>query len=722
MSPHETLKKVFGFQGFRPNQEGIINNILAKRDIFAVMPTGGGKSLCYQLPAKIMEGTVVVFSPLISLMKDQVDGAREVGVSAAFINSSMTSQDMSDTYRKLRAGSLDLLYIAPERLAVSHFYDTLGSVEISAFAVDEAHCISEWGHDFRPDYLSLSTLITKFPNIPVAAFTATATEKVQRDIIDKLGLRNPYTIRASFNRQNLFYRVERKDNLESRILTFLRNHNNEQGIIYRTTRDSVVETAEFLADNGIKALPYHAGMTPVERKDNQEAFNRDEVTVIVATIAFGMGIDKSNIRFVVHMDLPKNPESFYQETGRAGRDGEPADCVLFFSRGDIPKIRFFIDQIQDDRERSVAVEKLNRMVRYASQNVCRRKQILEYFDEQYEKDNCDACDICTGSVEKTDITIDAQKLMSAISRTGQRFGAAHIADIVVGANTKRIRELGHDKVKTYGVGRDKPKTHWRFITDELLAQGLIVQNGDRYPVLQLTEKARNVLFKSHPVTALKRLEPERKKYGPSIGPGLSVDEALFERLRALRKELADKQQVPPYVVFSDKTLGEMCCYYPVTEPEMAKINGVGDMKLIHYGAEFIAAIKSYLGDNPHITVPDRNERDFSISVPPVKKKLKGDTYEATFELLKAGLSLKEIAERRKLVQTTIAGHIERLIMDGREIDIDLLVESDKRAQIEKLFTTLNTWNLTPVVENSNETITYDEARFVRGFMQREGKL
>ncbi len=338
----ETLRTVFGFQTFRPNQEDIIRCILNGRDVFAVMPTGGGKSLCYQLPAGMMEGTAVIISPLISLMKDQVDAALENGIPASFMNSSMTAQEMSGVYRSLKQNKVKLLYIAPERFAMPHFLETLKTFPISLFAIDEAHCVSEWGHDFRPDYLSLSLIPGEFPNVPVAAFTATATKKVQEDIIGKIGLRRPFIVRASFNRENLFYEVKPKSKVESQIIDFLRSRKGESGIIYRTTRDSVMETADFLSSKGIRALPYHAGLSQEQRTGNQEAFNRDEANVIVATIAFGMGIDKSNVRFVLHADLPRNIEGYYQETGRAGRDGEPAHCLLFFGRGDIPRIRYFI--------------------------------------------------------------------------------------------------------------------------------------------------------------------------------------------------------------------------------------------------------------------------------------------------------------------------------------------------------------------------------------------
>jgi ATP-dependent DNA helicase RecQ len=591
------LRTVFGFQSFRPNQESIIHSILNRRDVFAVMPTGGGKSLCYQLPAKMMEGTAVVISPLISLMKDQVDAARENGIPAAFMNSSMTGQEMSDVYRALKQNGIKLLYIAPERFAMPQFLETLKTFPISLFAIDEAHCVSEWGHDFRPDYLSLSLIPKVFPGVPIAAFTATATQKVQEDIIVKIGLRAPFIVRASFNRQNLFYEVKPKSKIHSQILEFLGEHKDEAGIIYRTTRDSVMETADFLESAGFKALPYHAGLSSEERTKNQEAFNRDEAQVIVATIAFGMGIDKSNVRFVVHADLPKNIESYYQETGRAGRDGEPAHCLLYFSRGDIPKIRYFIDQITDDGERSIAIEKLNQMVGYASHNVCRRKHLLAFFGEDYPDDNCGTCDICTGSVEQIDITVDAQIIMSAISRTQQRFGAGHVIDIVTGADTKRVRELKHNEIRTYGAGKHKDKKHWRFLIDELLAQDMIRQDGNPYPVLKLTQKGLDVLYGKEGAKALKREESPAKKKAQRGTETDRYDEALFGRLRFLRKQIAEKQQVPPYIIFSDKTLHEMCREFPVTLPDMRGISGVGDAKLERYGKDFVQEIKRYLSEN-----------------------------------------------------------------------------------------------------------------------------
>lgn len=593
-SIRSALTALFGFHAFRDNQEGIVGAIMAGRDVFAVMPTGGGKSLCYQLPAALLSGTAIVISPLISLMKDQVDAAVVNGIDAACLNSSMDADETADVYRLLKYNKIKLLYIAPERFVMSHFIERLKETTISFFAIDEAHCVSEWGHDFRPDYLGLSLIQTEFPKTPIAAFTATATPKVQDDIIERIGLRSPFRVCASFNRSNLFYEVKAKTKVEEQIVEFLRGRRSESGIIYRTTRDSVTATARYLAEQGLAAVPYHAGLTADERSRNQEAFNRDEAQIVVATIAFGMGIDKSNVRFVIHADLPKNIEGYYQETGRAGRDGDAARCLLFFGRGDIPKIRYFINTIQDDVERQIASEKLNQMVGFASHNVCRRKQLLGFFGELYPEDNCGSCDICAGSVERVDMTVDAQIILSAISRTGQRFGAGHVIDVVTGANTQRIRDLGHQEVKTYGAGRGRDKKYWRSVIDELLAQEALRQEGQQYPLLKITEKGTAILYRREPVTALKKVDSPVRGVTRRTIDSVQYDAELFDRLRSLRKRLADEQQVPPYIIFSDKTLREMSSSVPETAAELRAIGGVGDTKLERYGAAFLDGIRNYL--------------------------------------------------------------------------------------------------------------------------------
>jgi len=623
----DVLRGVFGFHSFLPNQEEIVGAILARQDAFVVMPTGGGKSLCYQLPAHVMDGTCMVISPLISLMKDQVDAAVATGLRASFLNSSLTLSRKRQVEADLAAGELDLIYVSPERFAMPEFVDTLKRVELSFVAIDEAHCISEWGHDFRPDYLNLSTIVQEFPDVPVAAFTATATHRVQEDIVAKLGLRSPHVVRASFNRPNLFYKVVPKNKPGDQILRFVRAHAGEPGIIYRTTRKNVEQTAGMLTKHGIKALPYHAGLDDATRVTNQEAFNRDEVDVIVATIAFGMGIDKSNVRYVLHGDLPKNIESYYQETGRAGRDGEPAHCLLLFGYGDIPKIRFFIDDISDEAEKKHAIKCLNDMVHYATVHACRRKQLLNYFGETYPSPSATSaplretslppaphslgdggcCDICQGEVESIDATTDAQIVMSAIHRTGQRFGINHIVAVVTGDDSDRIRQLGHDQIKTFGAGKDQDKRHWRLMIDNLLAQGLIIQTTGDYPVLQLQPESREVLFGDRDVHVLKtkKVAPpsrKRRKAGSQAMPSAIGDynQELFDQLRDLRKTLASEQGVPPYVIFTDRTLHEMARFFPSTEAEMRQLTGVGEKRATRYSTPFLKSIATFRKSNPNV--------------------------------------------------------------------------------------------------------------------------
>ncbi|MFH1437961.1 MAG: DNA helicase RecQ [Pseudomonadota bacterium] len=618
------LKDVFGFHSFLPNQEQIVQAVLSRQDAFVVMPTGGGKSLCYQLPAHIMDGTCMVISPLISLMKDQVDAAIATGLRASSLNSSLSASMKRRVEARLQAGELDLIYVSPERFAMPEFISRLKRVNLAFVAVDEAHCISEWGHDFRPDYLNLSTIVQEFKDVPVTAFTATATHLVQEDIVAKLGLRSPHIIRASFNRPNLFYKVAAKEKPGDQILRFVRTHAGEPGIIYRTTRKSVEQTADMLTSRGIKALPYHAGLDNTTRVKNQDAFNRDEVDVIVATIAYGMGIDKSNVRYVLHGDLPKNVESYYQETGRSGRDGEPAECLLLFGYGDIPKIRFFIDQITDEAERARSIRCLNDMVSYATVHACRRKQILRYFGEEYPGPEAAhptpgtrhapaCCDICAGEVESIDATEDAQILMSAIARTGERFGINHIVAVVTGEDSERIRQLGHDRIKTFGAGKDRDKRHWRLMIGNLLAQGLVrIQTtcppqcdsfgrAGGYPVLRLQPESREVLFGGREVHVLKtqRIKGKRRRRAAVAAAGPYNDD-LFGRLRELRKALASEKGVPSYVIFHDRTLHEMARVFPLTEAEMLQLTGVGETRLARYGRQFIDAIQSFRQAHPDL--------------------------------------------------------------------------------------------------------------------------
>ena len=715
-SPDDTLKQIFGFSSFRPNQEGIVEALLENRDVFAVMPTGGGKSLCYQLPAHMREGLCVVVSPLISLMKDQVDAAKANGLDAEFLNSSLSPKERYRVFQALDNHQLDLLYVSPERFAMPEFMATLKKARVSFFAIDEAHCISEWGHDFRPDYLSLSMIVKHFPKVAVAAFTATATHKVSDDIVNKLGLRNPHLTRASFDRPNLFYQVVPKESLDLQILEFLHERQGESGIIYRTTRKSVESTAEFLQEQGIRALAYHAGLTPKQRKENQDRFNRDEVHVIVATIAFGMGIDKSNVRFVLHGDLPKNMEGYYQETGRAGRDGEPAYCRLFFSRGDMIRIRYFIDQTEDPHERQVAEKQLFQMVRFAEANICRRKSILGYFGEDYPKANCKTCDICMGDVERVDATVPAQKIMSAIYRSGQKFGAVHIADIVVGAKTQKMRQLGHDQLKTYGAGKDEDKKYWRRMIDQLLAQDCLIQNQQNFSALELTPKGQLILRGKQGFEVIRQKSVKRKSFKGMTG---DYCQPLFAQLSNERLRLAQEEGVPPFVVFSDRSLREMALYFPETPEQMSGISGVGAAKLEKYGDNFMTIVEMF----KHMH-PEEAQKRSLLKVPvkiQKKRKKAGKTLSETLALAEQGLTLESISQMRGLTEGTVSQHIEKLLEEGqgKELDVDQLLETSKRLRIEELFNQHSGQSMKQIIEASGDTVTYAELRLVRAFMQTE---
>lgn len=716
MKIHEALHRVFGFREFRPNQEEIVSRIMEGNDLFAVMPTGGGKSLCYQLPAHLLKGVCVVISPLISLMKDQVDAAKANGLRAEFLNSTLSGAERVCVYRQLEQGMLDLLYVSPERFAMPDFIASLKQAKVAFFAIDEAHCISEWGHDFRPDYLLLSSIVDQFPKAPIAAFTATATHKVSDDIVNKLSLRRPHLVRASFDRPNLFYQVVPKDNLDLQLLRFVREHKGESGIIYRTTRKSVEATADFLREQGVAALAYHAGLTPNQRKENQDRFNRDEVDVVVATIAFGMGIDKSNVRYVLHGDLPKNMEGYYQETGRAGRDGEPSHCRLFFSRADMVRIRYFIDQTDDPDERKIAEQQLFEMVRFAEANVCRRRAILGYFGETYGKENCETCDICLGDAECIDATVSAQKIMSAIYRVEQAFGAVHIADIVVGADTQKIRQHRHDQLKTYGVGKEMDKKYWRRVIDDLLAQECIRQNPERHSALELTQKGQQVLRGKRRFEVLRRKETERSDLANFSG---DYSIKLFMQLRAERQRIASEEGVPPFVVFSDRTLREMALYFPDTPEKMAGISGVGEAKLEKYGDNFMTLIELYKHQHPE-EAQEHSILQVPLKIKKTRKQKNGASMRETLQMARQGLTLEGIAATRGLSDGTIAQHIESALEqgEGENLKLEELIAPEQSRLAEELFGKMSGASLRSIIEASGDRVTYAELRVVRAFMQQ----
>jgi ATP-dependent DNA helicase RecQ len=595
MSLPALLKQYFGFTAFRPFQEEIIADTLAGRDVFAVLPTGGGKSLCFQLPALVKPGLTVVVSPLIALMKDQVDALQASGVAATFLNSSLAPGEGRARLRGLHQGEYRLLYVAPERLMLSGFLDDLHRWRVNLLAVDEAHCISEWGHDFRPEYRQLSQLRALFPEVPLLALTATATGRVRTDVIEQLHLRDPRCYVASFDRPNLSYRVVPKHKAYDQTLEFIRSRPRDSGIIYCQSRKGAEGLAAKLRADGIKAAPYHAGLESRERAANQELFLRDEVRIISATIAFGMGINKPNVRFVIHYDLPKNIEGYYQETGRAGRDGLPSDCLLLFSAGDVAKQLMFIEEKPDAHEQQIARAQLQQMVHYAEEGGCRRASLLGYFGETYPQPNCGSCDNCLSPRETFDGTLAAQKFLSCIYRIRER-SRFSVVEVLTGAETDKIRRWGHEQLSTYGIGKEHARKDWAVIGRELIRLGFVHQDPARFNVLELTAEGRAVLRERRQVPLTKAMKAPEPKL-PRAGT-IECDEALFERLRELRKRLADDRQVPSYIIFSDVSLRQMARLYPGSEAEFVRISGVGEKKRAEFGNIFLDEIAAYLGTHP----------------------------------------------------------------------------------------------------------------------------
>jgi len=603
-----TLKTTFGYGAFRPLQREIIETSLAGRDVFALLPTGGGKSLCFQLPALHRPGLTVVVSPLIALMKDQVDQLQAAGVAATFLNSTLTAEEAKSRLRGLHRGEWRLLYVAPERLMLDEWKENLANWNVTALAIDEAHCVSEWGHDFRPEYRQLARLRKLLPEVPVMALTATATERVRDDIVRHLQLRDPAVFVASFNRPNLTYRVLAKDQPLKQIIDFVRKREDESGIIYCATRATTERVAEALAGRGFSARAYHAGLDAGERARNQELFLRDECRIICATIAFGMGINKPNVRWVIHHDLPKNIEGYYQETGRAGRDSLPSDCLLLFSGGDAAKQTHFIDEMTDEHEKAVARNQLRVMMHYAESAGCRRRELLDYFGEKFPLDECGACDNCLEPRETYDGTVVAQKFLSCIYRIRQtgRFGVGlnHLIEVLTGAQTEKVLRWDHDKLSTYGIGKDLARPAWAAIGRELMRLGYVAQAEGEYPILELTEAGMNVLRSREKITLTKPLAlPKAKRVTRREGE-IACDEILFARLRELRKKLADERGVPAYVIFGDATLRQLAREYPIDVDQLDGITGIGEKKRAEFGATFVAAIAQFLDSNPRMQFND----------------------------------------------------------------------------------------------------------------------
>jgi len=605
----QLLKSTFGYSTFRPLQREIIEANLAGEDVFALLPTGGGKSLCFQLPALARPGLTVVVSPLIALMKDQVDALQASGVAATFLNSTLGAEESRARLRGLHRGDYKLLYAAPERLMLEGWVENLKTWNVTCIAIDEAHCVSEWGHDFRPEYRQLAKLRTALPGVPMMALTATATGRVREDIVAHLKLRDPQTYVASFNRPNLTYRVVPKDEPAKQIIDFVRKRESESGIIYCASRATAERVAESLAGRGFLARPYHAGLDAAERARNQEMFLRDDTRIICATIAFGMGINKPNVRWVIHHDLPKNIEGYYQETGRAGRDGLPGDCLLLFSPGDIAKQTHFLDEITNEQERAIARTQLRQIVHYAESTGCRRAELLRYFGETFPLDNCGACDNCSEPRESFDGTLVAQKFLSCVFRIQQasRFGTGlnHVIEVLIGAQTEKITRWGHERLTTYGIGKELTRSQWGSIGRELLRLGHLALATGEYATVELTAQGLALLRTRTSITLTKPPAdtPKSRRVTSRREGDIACDEILFERLRVLRKKLADERKVPAYIVFGDNTLRALARDYPENVADLEGIPGIGEKKREEFGELFTTAIADYLKSNSRQSFP-----------------------------------------------------------------------------------------------------------------------
>lgn len=715
----ELLKKYYGFQSFREGQEIIIENVLSGKDVLAIMPTGGGKSLCYQIPAMLMEGTVLVVSPLISLMKDQVDTLQQLGMPAAFINSSLTWGKLEQILYEAQNNKYKLLYVAPERLESENFIELLKNIKISMIAVDEAHCVSQWGHDFRPSYLKIRYLRNIAGNSPLSAFTATATPEVKQDIINLIGLNNHFEIITGFDRENLKFEVVKSNKKMTYLLNYAEENKGRSGIIYCLTRKNTDDVCAKLVKSGHKAVNYHAGLTNIERSKNQDDFLFDNADIIVATNAFGMGIDKLDIRFVIHYNMPKNIESYYQEAGRAGRDGERSECILLYSPQDIVMNNFLIENSPGENKTG-DYAKLRDMVNYCNTDKCLRRHLICYFDDSYDIENCNNCGNCLNETEIQDITLETQKILSCIYRMDQRFGSNVLVDVLKGSNSKRIKSLNFDKLSTYGIMKEYDKETLKDMISSLISDGYINITGDKYPVLNISALGYLVL-KGNEEVKIKKVfvkKAETMEY--------SYDRELFEILRALRKEISEKLNLPPYVVFSDATLKDMCIKYPLNEYEMLNITGVGEFKAKKYGHIFIPRIKEYIEQN---NIDVDNKPEVKVETRSLAKSLKNprgsrtksdkgtDTRALSYNLYKEGKSVKEIAAERDLSKTTIEEHLILCAKSGLEINYTDFVSPEHEELIINTYKKIGGDKLKPIKEALPEEITYTEIKFALASME-----
>jgi len=697
------LKKYFGYDSFRLEQEKIIEAVLNNQDVMVLMPTGGGKSVCYQLPAMVFDGVTLVVSPLISLMKDQVDSLRLNGIPAAYLNSSLSTAEQNQITDQLYLGKIKILYVAPERLMKEGFIDFIKRLNVSLIAIDEAHCISQWGHDFRPEYLKLKQLKVLFPGIPILALTASADVLTRKDILEKLGFKNPQIFISSFNRSNIHYFIEPKQDTFFSIVDYLNEHPDDSGIIYALSRKSVESISEKLNQYGFKTLPYHAGLETPTRNKHQDLFVKDDIKVIVATIAFGMGIDKSNVRFVIHYDVPKNMESYYQETGRAGRDGLKSEAILYYSSYDISKLKSFV-QIEGNPEQSkIMMKKLQQMAEFCERHTCRRHYLLQYFGETFP-DKCGSCDVCLSKFKKMEGTPFALQAIEAVKSLGERFGQAYTIDYLRGSHKKTIKDW-HKKQKNFGVGSHTSVEQWKIYFQDLLQQGYLKKEEGMYPTLGLTPKSLNVLNGLEKVMLTESIEREKVNVIDT-----RLDEDIFQALKVMRKYLAKQEDVPAYIILPDNSLVEMATYLPLTPSDLEKISGFGEIKIKQYGSTFLKVIRDYceqkgLVSKIHQKKPKRK------SSSPKNPLVRSDTQEISFKLFKTGKTINAIATERTLNTSTIMGHLCAYIPQGK-INVEELVDPNKILPIKNSIAKISDERLKPIKEDLGEGYNYDEIRAV----------
>jgi ATP-dependent DNA helicase RecQ len=714
--PEKILKNVFGFDSFKPLQREIIANVLARRDTLVIMPTGGGKSLCYQIPALIFDGLTVVVSPLISLMKDQVEQLQDVGVPAVFLNSSLSYEEYQKNVGMVVRKEARLLYVAPETLLTPKLFALLGSLKVDCLTIDEAHCISEWGHDFRPEYRQLVDVREKFPSAVCIALTATATKRVREDIKRSLRFESSNEFIASFNRENLFLEIVPKEEPVSQTIRFIQKFPEQSGIIYCFSRRQVDDLALALQNRGFSALPYHAGLSDEERKKNQDAFIHDEVQIIVATIAFGMGINKPNVRFIVHFDLPQNIESYYQQIGRSGRDGLRAHCLLLFSYADVQKIKYLIGQ-KEESEQLVAKQHLTELLRFAEADVCRRLPLLSYFGETYAEESCGMCDNCLAE-EKTlvDITTPALMFLSCVKRTGELFGAGHIIDVLLGAQNEKVEKFSHQNLSTYGIGKELTKKQWQRLSRQVIQKGFLHQE-EKYGSLKLTQKAYDLFKNREPVFGVieeERSEPAVKQSGGRGRTGEpDYDAGLFDLLRRKRKELADEARVPPYIVFSDRSLMEMAAYFPMSPESFREMNGVGSAKLSKYGDVFIDLIRAYCQEHNLHERSKSGQRSLSSH-----RELQKPRYVVVGEAFNAGQTIEDLMLAFGVQKSTIIDNLVRYHSEGNELRRDgylseVSASPEQQAFALQAFERLGAEYLRPVFDVLNEAVSFEDLKLLR---------